>query len=591
MKKILIMLAVVLTLVPLKVALAEQYCNRSVSADGKLAYICSDIAGGGVGIFSTPPAGALDQATGKPFVTQTATTPASSASTGSLPNGITEHTTGGDTIGGAAGAAAGGLASKAGGKAGCAAAGVAVGAGAQAAAQAQDANAVPVISHSANTINTITAKSTAALETKECILDGLIVSIREALIAAITQSIIDWINNGFEGAPAFITNLSSFLGQIADSISLNFIQGSELGFLCSPFQLQVRLALSVAQRPFIQRAQCSLGDVTRNIEGFLGGDFSQGGFPALFKISIDEQNNPYVAYVNSKNELDIRIAAGEQKELLKVQWGNGARDHGKCEGGVGNNVVPPTTEAECEAIGGHWKTDTWGSIINHQINETLGSGQRQLELADEIDEIISALLAQLAQKALTAIGGLSGLSSRSSGSSSNGQSYLDQLTQAAGADATASAHDVLVMQATGAISLESSVQSAINATNSILTEEKALLTARYQCYTNVNNLSAATTASSTTATINSKLNTNRAIIIAAASAINTLIDIVAQADSAETADEVNAAGNRYDALVQSGSLHTAADLTTYELARDAEQSALDTLKAQTGDSCLTQTTQ
>ncbi len=65
-----------------------------------------------------------------------------------------------------------------------------------------------------------TEASTGALQTKECVLDGLVVSIREALIAALTQSIINWINNGFEGGPAFVTNLNGFLGTVADQTSL-----------------------------------------------------------------------------------------------------------------------------------------------------------------------------------------------------------------------------------------------------------------------------------------------------------------------------------------------------------------------------------
>lgn len=517
-----------------------------------------------------------------PSVVETSTTAANDA--------LSAHTTGGTSVAGAAGgAAAGGLASKAGGKAGCTAAKAAVGAGAQAVVDATQGSAVPVIDHANAKINTVTAKSTTALETKECILDGLIVSIREALIAMITQSIIEWINNGFEGAPAFLTDLKGFLGNVADQVSLNFLNGTELGFLCTPFQAQIKLSLSVAQAPFTQQVQCSLGDVTDNIEGFLGGNFSQGGFPALFRLSLETQNNPYGAWLMSKDELEGRIASAQSVGIFDLQLGKGLFSSGTCTGAAPADGHKITTSADCEANNGDWTVSTPGTVIEHQLNNTIGSGQRQLELADEIDEIISALMAQLAQKALTSLQGLSGLSSRSSSSANASGSYLEQLTDSTGGASVDAARQVLVMQLAGAASLESDYQSFLMNSLAVLDEERDLLKARYQCYVGLGGTGSAQgaqAATTTLATVIAKTQQFQTALAASEHNVDSLSAIEAQANAAVTTEDLNAAGNLYDALVQSGALNTSTGLLLLQNAYVAEAAALAAMKTETGDQCL-----
>lgn len=456
----------------------------------------------------------------------------------------------------------------------CAAANIAIGAGTAAVQAATKTQRVPV---EEDKRLTDIQKSQKAIETKECILDGLTVAIREALIATITQSIIDWINNGFEGAPAFVTDLKGFLGDIADNIALDFILGEELGFLCSPFQLNVRLALSTKQRSFQQDIQCSLGDVTDNIQGFLSGDFSQGGWPAWFKLSLETQNNPYGAYFLASAELEGRQSAAVNRELKKLDWGEGFRDKGTCDNAVGNNVTPPTTEAECEAIGGDWSVTTNGSVINSTLAKWMGLGADQLALADEIDEIIGALLQQLAQKALTSLDGLRGLSSNSSSSSVNGVSYLDQLTQTTGGSATAAAKDVLLLEIEGSIIAENEYQDVLADTLVILGQEKTLLSS---CLIGVE-----TGTGVSLATVGMKTQQYKNALATATSTAAQLATVYQRAQVAATAPALNAAGAQYDALAQSGALQTSTSLDLAIAARNQEQSILDALVTAGGSLC------
>jgi hypothetical protein len=490
-----------------------------------------------------------------------------------------------------------------GGKPGCAGASVAVGAGVAAITKAQEAKGeVPVRDASNLVKNTATAKSTGALENKYCVLEGLAVQIREALVTSITQSIIQWINNGFEGGPSFVTNLKGFLGGVADQVSLDFIKGTDLGFLCSPFQLQVRLSLAVAQQPFSQSVQCSLGDVTKNIQGFLGGDFSQGGFPALFKMGIDIQDNPYGAYLLAKNELSVRIASAQNEEITKLNWGQGFFSKGECtdtQGVVGGiaeatdqPAKAPTNQQTCEALGGTWKINTPGTQINSTLAKWMGLGADQLALANQIDEIISALEAQLAQKVLTSLQGLSGLSSKNSSTSANGQSYLDQLTNSTSASAVDASRQVLITNLTAAVSLEDDYQSVLTNALTVLNDEKSVLATRYQCYVSLGGTGSslnAQTASSTLSVVLDKQTQYQKAYNVSVNAVKQLTKIESDVEFAATTEDLKAAGNEFDAINQSGFLNTSDGLTLLEAAYDAEVAARDGLKAQTGDQCLAPT--
>lgn len=278
----------------------------------------------------------------------------------------------------------------------------------------------------------------ATKNAKECILDGLVVAIRQGIITATTQSIVNWINNGFEGGPSFVTDLNRFMGEVADNISLDFIRGTELGFLCSPFSLNVRIALTTERQPFYQRASCSLGEVTGNIDRFFEGDFSQGGWPAWFRVATNIQNNPYGAYLIAQGELDARITSSQGEEIQLLNFGRGFFSPRRCV-----KRAPSTGDEPGKCL--EEEITTPGTIVNDTLSDHLGSGLRQLELADEIDEIIDALLAQLARQVVTGVQGLRGLSSSST---SGGQgSFLQRMvdesaTGARGAVADAVGGDI-----------------------------------------------------------------------------------------------------------------------------------------------------
>lgn len=256
--------------------------------------------------------------------------------------------------------------------------------------------------------------------TKETIFDQLAYMAAKIMLQSVTNSVVTWINSGFEGSPAFITDPESFFTDVADQVAGNFIAGTELGFICEPFNIRLALNLNYSSS-YRQTNYCRLSDVISNVEGFTAftsGDFTKGGWNSWFEITQNPSSNPLGAYIGAKFELDRRIANKLGIEQEKLNWGDGFLSWSDCVkyGPPGVDADGQPTEPECEKRG---PIKTPGSVISEQLNITIGSGQRQLEIADEINEIVGALMGQLVQTVFTQ--GLSSINSGSRGSVSLAQ--------------------------------------------------------------------------------------------------------------------------------------------------------------------------
>src|SRR3989338_3216266 len=256
------------------------------------------------------------------------------------------------------------------------------------------------------------------------LIDAVGTGIAQAMIDRIVRSTIKWDQSGFQGNPAYVTDPRQYFTDLADGVAGEFIVGAELGFLCSPFQTQVRLALQrqyTQSRPF----QCTLTGVVGNIDAFYN-DFSQGGWDGWFVMTQNNVNNPYGAFIDAQIELDSRIATelGIKKE--KLDWDRGFLSFETCK--IGKKL----TEAQAEALrqqgmnfnaGDCREADkqisTPGSVIQEQLNEVLPSGLKKLQVAQSIDQLISAFANGLLTRYVF---GPKGLFARGSGSGSSGGS-------------------------------------------------------------------------------------------------------------------------------------------------------------------------
>src|SRR3989344_1557050 len=85
-------------------------------------------------------------------------------------------------------------------------------------------------------------------------------------------------------APLPKPSFNKFFNNVGDQAAGEFIRGTGLAFLCSPFQMQIRIAVaqSYARRG---AASCTLTGVIKNINSFMNGNFSQGGWGGLLQFT------------------------------------------------------------------------------------------------------------------------------------------------------------------------------------------------------------------------------------------------------------------------------------------------------------------
>jgi len=209
------------------------------------------------------------------------------------------------------------------------------------------------------------------------IIDGGAMIAAQRLIDSMVRSTVDWAQTGFEGNPAYVTNPNQYFTNIADGVAGEFIEGSDLGYLCSPFQTQIRLAL---QRQYIQpyQFQCTLTEVVGNIDAFYN-DFSEGGWDGWFRMTQNSANNPIRSYIDGKNELDRRIAKALDTANKQLDWNQGFLSWAEC-------IRTDVDTGECLERG---PVKTPGATIKAQLDRVLPSGLNKLITVQHIEQLIS----------------------------------------------------------------------------------------------------------------------------------------------------------------------------------------------------------
>lgn len=248
--------------------------------------------------------------------------------------------------------------------------------------------------------NSVSAAGLKSLGLKEWAFDGVAFALLNIVIKEMIRSTTRWVASGFKGSPAFVTDLQGFLLNIADKVAGNFIYGSNLAFLCSPFKLNIQLALDLSyQRTRGYEAQCRLSRVVGNMDRFLNGDFSQGGWDGWFEVAMTD-SNPYATKLEAESAMYASISSAQGIQTKKLDFGRGFLAVQQC--------------VEDES-GGHCKDVTPGAVIESQINEVIKYPGQRLNVADEINELVGTLLTQLGKEVLSGAGGLLGLTDSSYG--------------------------------------------------------------------------------------------------------------------------------------------------------------------------------
>ncbi len=290
---------------------------------------------------------------------------------------------------------------------------------------------------------------------KNFVWDRLATLFAKQLLHQMTASVVNWINGGFQGSPAFVTDPESFFLDAADQMTGQFIrEGGPLSKLCSTgLSNSIRLALALDQTiSASKRYECTLGKMVNNVrgtvEGFTGGDFSQGGWPAFVSLSIEPQNNAYGSYLQAHSELLTAIGVKQDSINMDINRGHGFLTYPNCKdvtsqmsdpssvglndtdfdqltstgrasAGYGANGASISVKTKYDSKTGNTTVqrctnETPGSVISGLLGKQLQGPATELELADNINAVVNALVSQMVTQVLS--GGLRGLSKGGSGS-------------------------------------------------------------------------------------------------------------------------------------------------------------------------------
>jgi len=250
----------------------------------------------------------------------------------------------------------------------------------------------------------VTAGLTGTIVAKEFTLDGIAFIVGKAIISSIIGSLIKWINSGFKGKPAFIQDVKRFLIDAADRAAGEYINslGGIGSFICSPFQLDIQIALAVKYqqaREHDEPDECRISGIVDNLEEFYNNTFNDSSLEDFITITSDpEQYTPYGQLLSAEANMRVRLANAKGQVLTEADWGGGFLSGKICQM-IEGSKGPKESCAISKP----------GQVIAGTLNKALGAGQDQLVEADEINEIIAALIAQLANQAITGAAGLLGL--------------------------------------------------------------------------------------------------------------------------------------------------------------------------------------
>ncbi len=242
-----------------------------------------------------------------------------------------------------------------------------------------------------------------SLEKKEYILDPIAYAIAGTVLKSITNSIIRWINNGFQGGPGFITDSEAFFADAADQATgrfmKEFLSPAVYNAICSPFRVDLLLALKLYQtNTYAQRMRCTLSTVLRNAQNGVqfGIALRNGNWGDWMSATLNFQNNPAGALLASLDELDSRQANARYTANTESIFNQGFLSMKAC-------AEYYADEWTGENICVRYQTTSPGKWISDTLSEATGIDMQRLAVADEINEILSALINQLILTGIRAI--------------------------------------------------------------------------------------------------------------------------------------------------------------------------------------------
>lgn len=245
------------------------------------------------------------------------------------------------------------------------------------------------------------------------VLKRAAITAGKVAIQSMTRSIVNWINSGFNGSPAFERNLGVNLQRLADAAAADFVTRLATNSTVNSPWID-RIAGTVARGYLLYtsrdrlaaRLEYTLSGYVRDAAAWNRGDFGQGGLNAWMSATFRCGNDPYCAEFAAQEELINLIDASLRQRVEELGWGRGFLSwRCDCEESAGTpSLSNPDESGSCNIC-------TPGSTIESAIGITATSPLRQLEVAESIDQIIGALASQMISQVFSGGGLFTGGSS------------------------------------------------------------------------------------------------------------------------------------------------------------------------------------
>ena len=238
---------------------------------------------------------------------------------------------------------------------------------------------------------------------KEAVFDGILFVAMKTIINEMTSGVLDWINSGFDGEPAFVVNETEFISRVSTQIFGDIYNETLTKYDLAPFVGVLTNSLITEYSEGYSDKKYTLDQDVEDVDAFLAGDFSKGGWSGWYSLTQKPENNIFGARQQTKQEYQERVAAAQDLVTNDLNRNSGFFSQRDSSG----NIITP------------------GSVIESQLENVLGSGVRQLELADEFNELIGALIGTLTNRVFSS-SGLSGTVSGTPGDSSLIEKLLNE---------------------------------------------------------------------------------------------------------------------------------------------------------------------
>jgi hypothetical protein len=256
-------------------------------------------------------------------------------------------------------------------------------------------NGISVVKETLTSMNTYTSMiAQYADNINTYVLQPLAFVLSGNLIKAMTASVVKFVigqANG-TGIPQFVTDLDATMRTVGDSQALAFFTqwGKNSN---SPFASSIGSSLrsnylkNTSLAGFWAANMCTLSQSSRDVNGFLAGDWSKGGATAWFALTTQSQNNPFSLYQIANSQLDTLIFTAKDVRQKDIAAGQGFMSW--CGGSeTTSGAVTTTPSAKADAYNARQKADAeygdaYDKSAEDPTNASLRSAAERARVAAE----------------------------------------------------------------------------------------------------------------------------------------------------------------------------------------------------------------